>query len=212
MFWEDVVQAGERLTGTYIMYGDEPVKVQAVESRAEGPSATIENVKTGSRTRKLLSDPKFHDFHKLPPLGYINLIGFKKPVAVYTKRIPERSRSHGLRDNRVTVSLLDQNGLGTTFGINLASVLSDDGYKHRVEGFYPTAEEIVENLPEDCSAAFSPTYAIYKDAYGLFRLFRREGMVGLISHRGLRLTRETACYQEELIELENFNIETIEVS
>lgn len=211
MFWESVEQANERLSGTYIMYGDKPYYVEGTSTREAGPSARLSDLETGKTTWKVLTDEAFHNFHRLPPLGFVNIVSRGAPVAVYMARIPERSRAHGLKDNRVAVHELGPNGMARGTGMFFSRVAQDKGYTWRVANIYPTAQEIMDKLPENCSTAFSPQYAILKDSSGLFRLFRKTELIGLITDRGLRLSPKTVCYREELEETEAFNIPATEV-
>src|ERR1700747_3817158 len=68
-FWEDTTQAIGRLSGTYVLYGDEPVHVDRIDE--ETPIADIRFV-NGTRSRLNLSDEKFHRFRKLPVCGWVN--------------------------------------------------------------------------------------------------------------------------------------------
>lgn len=211
MFWEDIQQASERLTGTYVMYGDDPAYVERVETRDDGPSARL-LFPNDTAVWKLLADEAFNDFHKLPPLGYVNVVGYGRPMAVLMARIPERSRSHGLKDNRIAVHDLTDKGLVSSHTFSLTSVLRDKGYKYRISNIYPTVSEIIEKLPDGCSAAFDSKYAVVKDSFGLLRLYRRNAAIGLLDTAGIRLNRLSVFYREEIQELDNFNLNVIEVS
>lgn len=211
MFWEDVAQAVDRLTGTYVMYGDDAVYVDRVEARPDGPSARI-SFPGGGSAWKLLTDDAFHDFHKLPPMGYVNVVGAGKPMAVLLTRYPERSRSHGIKSGKVAVADLTDKGLVGSRIFDFASVVRDKGYSYRIAGIYPSISEIVEKLEEGCSAAFDSKYAVVKDSFGLLRLFRRNAPVGLLNENGLHLSKTAMFYREEISELDNFNLNVIEVA
>lgn len=208
MFWEDSRQADERLTGTYVMYGDKPVMID----RVSNDSAVIVPADGSPSKTVRLDDPLFYDFHKLPPLGYVNVVGTGTPLAVLLTRVPERSRSHGLKSGRVTIEELLQAGMMKSPRFNLNGVLSDKGYSHRIAGIYPKVSEILDKLPEGCSVAFSPKYAVCLDGFGLFRLFRRNRQIGLVTPNGLRLSESTACFREDLQAEPSFDINAIEVS
>ena len=212
MFWEDIHQAAERLPNSYILYGDDVVSVVRCETRKEGPSAQVYFMKDGREEWKSLDDPLFHDFHRLPPLGFVNVVSLGKPTAILLTRLPERSRIHGLKNSRVKCEELTPAGLMKSSKTDYSRITTDKGYSWRIANSYPTASEIMEKLPDGCSAAFSPTYGISKDSFGISRLFRRGLAVGIIHENGLRLTKQTAAYREELEESAMFNIDNIEVS
>lgn len=207
MFWEDIQQASERLNGTYILYGDKVVIVDRCDIRDGNPSALVVYPKGEKSSEWLaLDDPKFHDFHRLPPMGYVNVFYFGEPRAVYLERLPERSRAHGLKNGRIAVYELLESGPKNSSKLDFSRVVSDDGYAMTTEGVYPTAREIIDNLPAKCSAALSPTYAISRDAFGAFRLYRRQILVGVIMEDVVKFSRTTDCYREELTGMERFNI------
>ncbi len=213
MFWEDVQQARDRLEGSWILYDNQPVSVSSVGQRDEGPSAQCLCPKTGKVTWRLLTDPAFGDFHRLPPLGYVNLVRPGKPTAVYLTRVPDRSRLHGLRSNKVTLHELTPMGLVACSGkYPLEVIFADRGYDYRVADVYPDATEVIEKLPEGCSAAIDSRYAIAKDSFGLCRLYRRQACVGLLNENGLRLSRNSEFYKEEISEIPAFNVNLIEVA
>lgn len=205
MFWEDVQQANERLAGTYILYGDAVRYVASCETRDGIPSARLQDMRTGNQEWRDLSDENFHSFHKLPPMGYVNLVSLGYPQAALLTRHPERSRLHGIRSNRVAVAFLNGPALGNG-GYGYEQVATDFGYDDAIKRDFPTAKQIIENLDEKQSAAFSPSYAISKDEFSVFRLWRRNLLIGIVNEDSVSFTRETSCYKEELEQTESFDI------
>lgn len=213
-FWESVEQARERLESSYLMYGNDPVYTHRIENRGGIPSANITSSTPGSEIRgdglwKDLADPAFHSFHKLPPLGYVNLRNIGQPTAAFLYRRPEVSRAHGLRNGRIDVG----GPYGTIYRrsevYDFSGILSNLGYRDRLEGTYPTASEIVEKLPNGASAAFSPTFAVSRDAFGNRYLWRRQTLVGTLSEGVTLLRPDTRCYAEELSELPAHDIQNV---
>jgi hypothetical protein len=205
MFWEDVQQAQDRLSGTYVLHGDKVVFVERCENRDRLPSARCLDTIASSTAWYPLTDEAFHDFHKLPPLGYVNITRTGYPHAVLLQRLPERSRSHGLKTNRISVSGLVGPGLAPS-AYNYDHIVVDKGYGMAIRGEYPTAKEILDNLDEDTSAAFSPSYAISRDSFGILRLFRKQLMIGVIDEEVVKFARTTDCYREELQQTTTFDI------
>lgn len=205
MFWEDVQQANERLAGTYVLYGDEAKYIAECASRDGTPKARVINMRTAKEDWVDLADEKFHDFHKLPPMGYVNLISLGYPQAALLTRIPERSRLHGIRANRVAVAFLNGPTLSNG-GLGFEQIVVDKGYYDAIVKSYPTARQILENLEERESAAFSPSYAISKDDFSVFRLWRRNLLIGIINEEVVSFAKTTECYREELDQTETFNI------
>lgn len=205
MFWEDVAQANERLAGTYILYGDDVRYVGECGTREGTPSGRLHDMRTGRSEWVDLADEKFHDFHKLPPMGYVNLISLGYPQAALLTRIPERSRLHGIRANRVAVAFLNGAALGNG-GYGYEQIVVDKGYDSAVVKEFPTAKQIIENLDEKQSAAFSPRYAISKDEFSVFRLWRRNLLIGIINEESVSFAKTTSCYKEELDQTETFDI------
>jgi hypothetical protein len=205
MFWEDVAQASERLVGTYILYGNQVYYVGSVDIKDRVPSARLTDMATGGTTWKDLADEGFHDFHKLPPLGYVNLVNTGYPQAALLTRIPERSRLHGLRANRIAVAFVSGASVGPA-PINYENIVVDKGYQLSIDKQFPSAKQILENIDERQSAAFSPSYAISKDEFGVFRLWRRNLLVAIINEENVSFSKTTDCYREELDQTETFDI------
>lgn len=211
MFWEDINQANERLQGTYVLHGERVLYVDRAEDNGNGPILRCSPIGKTSMESISLADPLWNDFHTLPPMGYMNYIGDGIPRAVHMARRPERSRSHGIRSAAVVVTDLRGTGPVPSSNKDFSIVAIDKGYKYRVSGIFPTVSEILEGLVEESSAAFSPTFAICKDSFGLFRLYRKLALIGLISNKGIRLSPSTICYREEVEETKGFDLLTIEV-
>lgn len=201
IFWENIEQARDRLIGTYILHGDTPVCVESIS--ATGTCTVSDPFELGLKEFPL-SDPQFHRFHKLPSMGFVNLVGFKRPLAVFLKRIPERSRSHGIKPGKVTVLGLTAGDFRRSEGINYNAVLSDKGYKECIKGNFPNPKEICDFLSYGESAAFSSKYAILRDTFGMFWLFRGDKRIGLLLDQKLSLSKTTECFAEELKEIPDF--------
>ena len=200
--WVDSAQAIDRLQGTYILYGNDPVYVHEIR----GDSILIKNFRTGTEHTVSLGDPLFHEYRKLPPMGWMNVRGRDAPSAVFLKRIPIRGRRHGLTTDGVVVQDVSNNTLVRSSSMNIGHALKNKGYLDLLDGHYPSLEETLEKTPKGCTVAFSRKFAIYKDYGGLSFLYRNAEQVGLVSKDTLYTFPDTDFYKEELTEQKAFSL------
>lgn len=194
--WADQQQAVERLQGTYLMYGDDPVYFREI-----GRSAFhIKNYRKGVEESVKPSDPAFHGFRKLPPLGWMNVRKGAAPYAVYLKRIPIRGRRHGLTNDSVSVQEVQGNTVIRSASLSFSHAIANPGYLDLVDRVYPSFEDTLEKTPKGSAVAFSRKLAIYKDYGGLSFLYRNAEQIGLISKASLYVFPETKFYVDELSE------------
>jgi len=199
LFWTDGTQAKERLEGTYLMLGDDPVYILSVDSGHRPPMAYIANYRTGERNIAI-DVAALGDCRKIPPLGWINLRNLGNPHAVYTERLPYRGRRHGLNPDGLRVADIVINSGGRNDGWTIDSIFSDKGYLDCVDGKYPSLQEILERLPMGMSTAFSRRNAVLHDKHGMMWLYRRSERIGLLSKDRLQLFPKFSFVTDELLE------------
>lgn len=201
-FWESLEQARERLRGSYVLYGDAPFYVEDVTASDRGMYIIGNNVRRGAREKKSADDPLFNMFRTLPPLGWCNLLShpglsITRPKAVYTTRVPNRGRSHGLVTNRIRIRGL-VGGTWQREGFSFESVVCNPGYHEGISGIFPTMEETLENLQPSCTVAISKKFAINRDSDKLFWLYRNSEKLGLLGKQEIKLFPSNVCFREEL--------------
>ena len=194
--WADTVQAQERLQGTFLMYGEEVVYIEEVRAS----SAIIQLMSSDERKTVKLDDENWHDYRKIPPTGWINLLNVPTPRCVLLSRLPARVRRHGLTSDVVSQREISDNAVVKCRDHNLSLLFRNPGYKDLLVNSYPDVKEIVEKLPRRSSAAMSRKFAVYKDAGGVSWLFRRDEQVGFISRETLHVFPDTAFYKDEILE------------
>lgn len=196
MFWTDSQQASERLTNTFILYGDSPSYVDGVRGNGERSTAVIRTFPDGATHEKLLSDPLFHRFRKLPPTGWMNCLS--EGAAVYTERRPVRSRQHGLSRQNVRAAWIHSERGELNWGdFNYESLAKDDGYKAAVVGDFPTLAQVFDNLRERGVMAISTKYAVFRDPLGIRWLYRNNEKIGMFSDANSLMVAGTFKYLKE---------------
>ena len=202
-FWEDRDNARERIQGSYIMYDDDIVYVEAVDTYESKLSAKVlDPAAKGSNARYRwipLDDPGFKMFRELPLVGWVNVALRGRPCAFYLRRTPRRQRMHGLSANSIFVLEFRGGSLVKSGDYGCASVFGDDAYKLCLQGKYPSLEMVLDRLPAGMSCAINNKYVIYHDDGGLKWLFRNEERIGMISGMSLVLLKGASCYQDELL-------------
>lgn len=196
-FWEDPIQAIERLSGTYVLYGDDPVHVDRIDETR--PEAEIRFV-NGARSRVMLEDPLFHRFRKLPVCGWVNAERLGRACLVERRMV--RNRQHGLSNNNVQIGEL-QEGSGHVFWRerNFGDIARDNGYSSACKGDYPPLERVFEAIRDNSTIALSPLYAMHRDEYGLRWLYRHGVKVGMFADNvSLLLLRNGVFLREEIVE------------
>lgn len=209
-FWENLEQARERLSGCYIMYGNEIVYVEDVHAKSNGLTARIYDAARINPSRLVkLSDPAFKSFREIPPLGWTNIVGGTKPNAVFMERVPVRQRTHGLSNNNVTVKDNSTGLVGRSREYNFTSVVTNKGYEGTIEGKYPSLEEVLQKLPRDSLAAVSSRYAVQEDSPGMKWFYRNSERVGMISGENLLLFKGFLYLLEELQEAKEITFKDV---
>lgn len=199
--WADAEQASSRLRETFVLYGDDVFYVSRIEPNANGGLSARGHFPLSKKNATYpLEDENFHGFRKLPPLGWSNLVGADKPMAVYMRRIPARSNGHGLKNSRVSVYGMEKDGWGPSRGYDYNTVTADQGYKEMMSGIFPTPSEIMENLRVPSVVAFSRLYAIRRNQLGEFTLYRRGDFVGSLSSGEITIGKGSEWCREELEE------------
>ena len=199
--WADADQASNRLRDSYVLYGNDVFYVAEIRRGHDGLMVYGTIMKSGKNAEFPIYDEFFHGFRKLPPLGWINLAKVPEPTAVFTRRIPQRSNGHGLRDNRVSVQEMREGALSRSprFGYN--AIVKDPGYEDMILGNFPSASEIIERLKTPSVVAFSKRYAIRRTILGEFYLYRNADLVGAIGNGEVVVPKTTSWCKEELAEV-----------
>ncbi len=196
-FWEDTVQANERLSNTVILYGTDPFYAMQVDARGsiQGNLYT----KDGAVTKALkMDDPNFHRFRKLPPLGWVNSIIDKQ--AMFLDRTPTRSRLHGLHDQAVVISGIHSES-GSTYRTDnrITRFVADKGYLEACHGIRPALNEVLLRIRSSTAISISEKYAVLRDNSGMRWLYRNLNKIGLfVGANTLMLLEGKGFYREEL--------------
>lgn len=226
MFWTDYQQANERLSGTVVLYDNEPVLIESVRSgdhyNDAVPRAIIRPIKKGGveseGKRKRLDSPKFNKYRDLPALGFINPRETRKAIFLSRKII--RSRQHGLSNANVTgVSFAYHGrvdpGRDEYFTMALGA-FSFEAWFYSEEltkmfnNEYPALNEILAKIEERDFIAYSRNFAVYCDTLGIKWLYRQGERIGFFtSNSCLTLLRKFRPYREEITEDKFFTIDTI---
>lgn len=214
-FWTDATQAQERLHNTVVLYDDIPCYVAEIVGGFEDgvPRAVIHMCNAwGTPARKRLDSPKFSRFRSLPQLGFMNR---PESRSVYMfERIAVRTRSHGLANNNTRINMIYQEPNHISIGRadrNLTQLLQGEDFLRMHKGEYPNASEILSVLDPGSALAYSRNYVIIRDTDGLRWLYRGNRRIGFFPGVDtLNLFQKSAFYREEIMEDENFNINTIQ--
>ncbi len=200
-FWTDERQAGERLSGTFVTRGDKVVHIRHIA----GLNAMFTDpLGRNELQAEALNSPLWHNFRKLPPLGWRNVatggLGRKTFVgAVYLRRRAIRGRSHGYNSTNVNLySFFDEPGrVLAERNLSLGHVYGDD--LNDDPDHYPKFVEAFDLLQAGGSAALSRKFAIAKDNDNLTWLFRKRERVALIPDNGTILVlKSMKFYTDDL--------------
>lgn len=210
--WEGSDQANDRLQGTYIRFGDSIAYVRECSGDRNNLVVyyTIVGVGGGKNVSSSADDPRWHDFRLMPPLGWVNVETLGYPHAVLINRRTVRTRRHGINGDSVSLySIQPGVGLAQERSINLGNVYESQGAAQAVLGEFPTVSEIIERLPNGCSAAASPLLCVAKDSSGLSKVYRKDEELGYITKGGLYILPKFMYRVDELREEPNFDISEI---
>lgn len=195
--WADAVQAQERLTHTYLMYGKDVVFIEEVRSSG----VVIRFVETNIVLTVKFDDPNWNDYRRIPPGGWVNIYGGPSPRCILLGRVPARVRRHGLYPDVATLREIADNSVVKNRDMNLNGLLSNTGYRDLLAESYPSIDETLDRLPRRSSSAISRKFAIYRDAGGVAWVFRRNEQVGFLSKGSLHVFPDTSFYKDEVLEV-----------
>lgn len=210
MFWEDQVQAEERLSGTYLLHGDDVVHVRAIQGMDDGQvGAHVTRMKDKKVELIPLSDPKFHRFRRLPPIGWVN--NQEHQEGVFAMRRPVRARRHGLSDENVSVGRIERGGYQLRYDkYRYSFITADKGYDQACKDDYPALTDVLAHIREGSTMAVSAKYATVCDENNLSWLYRDDQRVGLFAGKdSLLLMGKHAYLREELTESPVITVENI---
>lgn len=220
IFWTDLQQANERLLHSVVMYDGAPVYVNAILAGGDFPDGdhralVVTCDPKREEVRKKLNSPKFKRFRDLPKTGWFNAVG-RTQGAVYLARRAITTRTHGLNNNNVQVSMFrgrdDQNNplIWTGGDYNFQHFIYDEGFANLQTGKYPSLEATLNNIVESSAIAISDKWCVMRDARGIRWLYRNLECVGLFTGTDtLNLLTRHAYLREEVMEDATFTINTI---
>ena len=208
-FWEDAVQAQERLQGSYVLYGDEPVFIEQVNSRRSDVVAMISRCVSRNIEEVSLSSPLFHMFRKLPILGWINDIEAKK--ALFLDRQSTRSRTHGFVDNNIRVGNTEEGSDELYFrNYRFSTIAVRQGYFDANKGNYPSLPDVLSVIRNNSIIAVSNKFAVKRDQGGLRWLYHGMNKIGVFTDtETLLLVTRFSFMKEEIQETPNLLISNV---
>lgn len=197
IFWTDAVQAQERLASTVVLYGQYPFYVTGVQPMgADVIAVGTKYTEDGGKNANIkLSDPEFHRFRKLPPLGWSNSVANK--TGVYFERFPVRSRMHGLSHHNVRARLVATNGDIYNSDERYGQLATDPGYIETCLGKLPELREVTQVIRPGTSIAISSKYAVFRDITGLRWLYRETEKIGMFVGADTLMLLENKSYLRE---------------
>lgn len=227
-FWEDEVQAQERLVGCYILYDDLPYYVHQIQSGADFedgvPRAVLHSPHNGvgrgrarnaQRITRRLDSPKFKRFRKLPALGWVNYVstpleGGQYLRASFLQRRSMQRRSHGLSNDNVTVLIANPDAMGNSRGPNYATIVATEAYKEACASVFPSMIEAFEAARPGDSVAFDKKFCLAKSTKGITALYRNSEAVGILTDPDtFFIFKDKVHYREELMESSSLTCSTL---
>ena len=211
-FWTDYEQAVERLQGCLVLYDGVMVYIDQIEPHDDGvPRARLSYLDgSAKKERKMLNSPKFKNFREMPKLGWFN---HSSPDvgALYVSRITTRHRSHGLNDTNVSIRRFAGKEHELQPGpYHLRNIMADGGFNESHENIFPSVKNILKNIGECQSIAYSRDYCISRDALGIRWLYRKTDKVGLFTGNDtLNLAEKFSFLREEVQEDPLFTLNNI---
>ena len=209
-FWTDAGQAEERLRGSFILFDNQAVLVEAIRgNRGETPLATISIYPEGKRENISLADPRFNRFRIPLPQGWVNNLYHKR--AFFVSRMPNRSRTHGMLRGNVRVATISKEGVMSGGGdYSFETIVVDPQYKAAINGEYPPLALLLDKIRSGTCVAFSKDLCLFRDNDGIRWLFLGEDRVGLFSGTDTLLLLSAFSYvREQLIEAREFTVNNI---
>lgn len=173
--------AGNRLNDSIVMYGDQPIRVQACGGRKGAITVIGEYLKDGSAMQGFLQDIKL-----VPAtLGFVNT---SRGIGYLTRISMRRDWKQGLR----------QNNLRSCFGVEAHNLRDIDLHKV-IMGYYPSFDSALEMaVCEGLPQAFSRTFAISVEKDFPVLIYRYFGVVGYVKDGKPYLHKDTQYLAQEL--------------
>lgn len=209
-FFTDIEQATLRLTGSVILFDNEPHYVYEIREASDGiPTAkmfkcpvNVSNLTASALIQKKLSDPGFGKFRPISP-GFVNFFegcpftGRVSYHASFLDRVPVRRTKQGLsRENTQVLNPKDS--------MDFRGLLSSQSFCDMVANKYPEYGDAVEALVTDSSIAVSRRFAVGLLGTGQPTLFKQDEQVGMFRGKDEVLLYPKFKYlREEIIETDN---------
>ena len=194
MFWHNNDQARQRLAGTAVMFGDDPVLFNGDVLE----NCSVRNIRTGKTMAVNLNDDAFANFRRLPKVGFVNYPG----GLFHLRRIPVRTQVHGLCRTNVKVLGWSVNRFRNDVA-NFNTVIDKYGkyYAEACREEFPSFAEAIQYVSREQPVAFSDRHAVVMLPGGDKSLIRDDDSIGVVTSDGTcLLPKRNLCYREELLE------------
>jgi len=199
-FWEDLAQANDRLSGSYVPYNGAVVYIREVQEGRDGPVAAANIYPTKKHSFLPLNDKGFHRFRKTLPKGWTNCYSAKR--ALYLSRGAVRTTKHGMTTTNTKVGNISPPIFEMYWrDYDLGNVVQDEGYSQAVNNDFPDMREVLRIIKPEGVIALSNKLAISMDNEGLRRLHYHKDTVGVFTGvSSLLLTSKFSYLKEEILE------------
>jgi hypothetical protein len=206
--YETLEEAEMRLSGTLVMYDEEPVYITGVGPAAPGdpkpdvfrvyavplPAAVLDRGENKKEFRRFISSNKF-DLRTIR-MGFVNL----PDELIYCSRAPAKQYKQGICN--ATLNCTGVTGRG---GKRLSNLVSRQEFVDAIKGRYPSFEKAYHDIleGEQDACAFSRDFGIVGDIEldGLLYLYYKTEKVGFVMDGKVNLSAGTSCLKESLEEL-----------
>lgn len=183
--FDTVAEAQQKIQGTVIMKGEEPVLIAEIGGRDRRVTATYRSLDNMQFHTASLSDKDFETASLGGRLGYINLAHHGVQTATYSRRSSIR-RSHQTQGLHNTNVYIDPVKPITSMAIPTHqynfSTLQNEYLKATMQNKFPSLSMIRRNFTKHAdnmvAQAFDPVLAIHKGTNGLYNLMYKGQNIG----------------------------------
>lgn len=199
MFWADINQARDRLSGSVVGYNGVPFAVNEVSINDAGNPVAIGNFVNNRALGEVLNldDDAWHNFREVTCPSFINTVTGLMLVV----RSPIRAVKHGLTNQNCSVYTFHQ-GKWMAAPVNFHNLLHNyaEEFVSAWKREYPTFDQVRDIVLAGSALAFSPSYFIYSNPAGPLEIWRDQKPIGFFVGNNVYLSPKTVCYREELQE------------